>query len=377
MAGSRPSVTSRRRAERAHEERRQRLIVLIGLGVLGLVAVIIAVGLYLTQYRAPRQHVLSAGDRDYTAAAVARRASYHAFFESGTATSLDDIAQRAVELLIEQQVLRERAPALVGPVTEDDVRAELRVRFAIDPPPAPAGEEQGAADPEDATATATPEATATAAGTAEDGQDDEAAYAEALRNVLRVTELHQQEYFDLVTSQMLTLRLRAHFGEEIGETAEQWRLARIRLADRATAEQVRELALAAADPSGVVTAEAFAGLVREHTVDIEHSEDGGDLGWQTREQLDATVLEAVEGLAAGEVAPIVESGIFFDLYLVAERDEAQEIGALQREQIITRRVAEWLEGERPNVEVQRDLSQDEERWIVGRVADNVADARRR
>lgn len=376
MAGSRPSVTSRRRAERAHEERRQRLIVLVGFGVLGLVAVIIAVGLYLTQYRAPRQHVLSAGDRDYTAAAVARRASYHALFESGTATSLDDIAQRAVELLIEQQVVRERAPLLVGPVTEEDVRAELRVRFGIDPPPAPAGGSKGAAGPEDATAT--PEApTATPAATAEAGQNDEAVYADALGNVLRVTELHQQEYFDLVTSQMLTLRLRAHFGEAIGETAEQWRLARIRLADRAKAEQVRELALAAADPSGVVTAEAFAGLVREHTVDIEHREDGGDLGWQTREQLDTAVMEAVEGLAAGEVAPIVESGIFFDLYLVAERDAAQPIGALQREQIITRRVAEWLEGERPNVEVQRDLSQAEERWIVGRVADDIADARRR
>ncbi len=327
MARIRQASASERRARRAAEERRQRLILYGAIGGLTAVAVIIAVGLYITQYRVPRAHVLTIAGRDYDAAAVARRGSYHAIFEGGMRDlSITSIAERAVDLLVDEAVVRERAPATVGAVSEDDVENDLRERL-------------GFAD-----------------------SDDRRQFAEALRNVLRASGLTRDEYYDLAAAAMLAGRLRDGFEEDIGAAAPQVRLSRIRLTDSAAAEEVRATALEGAD---------FAELAAERTADTQHRDDGGDLGWFPLTLIDDEVVEAVSGLPAGEIAPIVDSGLFFDVYLVTEREDERELDELQVSLLVAQAFREWRDVERPAIDVVVDLSSGEEEWIADRVASEV------
>ena len=330
MARTSQTSASERRERRFAEERRQRQILYGAIGGLAIVAVIIAAGLYITQYRAPRAHVLTVAGRDYDAAAVARRGSYHAIFEGGIQDlSITSIAQRAVDLLVEEAVVRERAPAAVGAVTVEDVEDDLRERL-------------GFAD-----------------------SDDRRQFAEALRNVLLAAGLTRDEYYDLATATMLAGRLRDGFEEDIGAAAPQVRLSRIRLTDSVAAKEVRVTALGGAD---------FAELAAERTADTQHRDDGGDLGWLPLALLDDEVMAVISGLRAGEIAPIVDSGLFFDLYLVAEREDERELDEQQVSRLVAQMFSEWRDVERPAIAVAVDLSDSEEQWIADRVAGTVSAA---
>ncbi len=339
MAGTQ-SAASGRRLARAAEQRRQRLIVFGALSGLAVVAVIIGAGLYITQYRAPRAHVLSVGGRDYDAGAVARRGAYHALYTGRPGgDSIFAVAQQAVDVLGDDEVLRQRAPVTVGAVTEHDVELELAAGFGI-------------ADSNDESAF------------------DEPAFNEALRDVLRVIGLSRDEYFEVVAAEMLGRRLRDAFSAEIEPTAPQVRLSRIRLTDAENAERVRELALQeGAD---------FAALTREHTADAQHRDDGGDIGWFTLDLFDAVpgaeTAAAVAELQPGEIAPVVVSGIFFDISTVTEREQDRALDEDQLQRLVSRRFDAWMQAERLLVEIDVDLSDGEARWIADRVSDEVSRA---
>ena len=326
MAERTQSVAATRRAARAAEERRQRLILLGALGGLAAVAAVILAGLYVTQYRAPRAHVLTVGGRDYDAAAVARRANYYVLFEGGLGqVGVSGVAAKAVALLVDEQALREGAPATVGAVSDDDVEGALAERFGL----------EGLGD-----------------------ADSRQQFAEALQTAIRSSGLSRDEYFDLTRVGLLRERLSDGFRDEMGAAAPQLRLERIRLAVADDAERVRALALEGDD---------FAALVAEHSTDTEHRDDGGDLGWLALELLDPRVREAVAELGPGDVAPVVASGLFFDLYRVSERDERRELEEEQIALLVDRRLGAWLESQRTAVAAERDLSRGEGGWITDRV----------
>ena len=69
---------------------------------------------------------------------------------------------------------------------------------------------------------------------------------------------------------------------------------------------------------------------------------------------------------------MVDSGVFFDVYLVAEREEARPLDAAQIEALVERRWDGWLLAQRAMVSVERDLSAGEERWILDRVVGSLS-----
>lgn len=324
MAGNSQSATSAR-SRRATQDRQTRLVITGALIGLGVVVAIIAVGLFVTQYRAPRRHVLTVGEREYDAAAVARRGSYYVLTERG-AVDIAGIAAAAVELLVNEAVTRERAPATVGALEEGELEAELRSRFGLTP------------------------------------EDDAVAYAEALTQSLRASGLSRDEYFELVEAGMLAARLDADFRSQVGNAALQLRLSRIRFVDRELAEEVRALAVASGD---------FAALALKYSTDTAQGEDGGDLGWSPLELMEPEVAALVETLQAGEVAPLATAGIFFDLYLVSERDEERALEFVQINQLVQRRLEAWLNAERLDFTFELGLSDGEESWIRDRVVSDV------
>ena len=67
----------------------------------------------------------------------------------------------------------------------------------------------------------------------------------------------------------------------------------------------------------------------------------------------------------------MRDGLFYDVYLVRERDEARAVDEDQRDSLGATRFLEWLEAERETVEVELDLSPGEERWILDRLINDL------
>ncbi|MDP6607046.1 MAG: peptidylprolyl isomerase [Dehalococcoidia bacterium] len=326
MAREKQSALSRRE-QREAADRRQRLITTGVIGALAVVGGIIAVGLYVTQYQAPRAHVLTVEGRDYSTSDVARRGTYYALFEGGYQQGTAGLVSATVALLVDDEVYRRRAPALVGAVGDAEVEQDLRARYGL-----------------------------------EDSADRKQ-FADSLQAELRNSGLSQQEYYDIIAARLLRARVAESLRETLSPIAEQVRLARIRLVGSGEAEEVRELALGGAD---------FAELVLERTADSDNRENEGDLGWFMLELLDAEVAEAVTDLEAGAVTAVIPSGLFFDVYIVWEREPERELDEAQTAELTGRLLNDWREQERALVAITFDLSIGEEEWIVNRVVGDVS-----
>lgn len=365
-SGSTRISARREREDRAR--RRERITIVAVSVVLGLAAVVVLAGLYVTQYRPPRAHVLSVGETDYQAAAVARRASYEVRF-GDLPGGIGEAVPETLSVLEEETILLERAPAFVGAATDEDVTQWLRVHLGFAPPeePAPAapadGDDAESGDASDAAGDAGDDGAADDGSLEEDPEEEAARFAIALADWLRHVDLPKDEYDIVVMAGILGDRLRDQFRAEIGETADQVRVSRIRLADRGGAEDVRALLLEGAD---------FAELAGERSAESEYAAQGGDLGWLPLGSLSGVATAAIAGLEAGSISEVVDTGLFFDVYLVAEREAARPLEAAQIEALIERRWDEWLLAQRAMVSVERDLSAGEERWILDRVVGSLS-----
>lgn len=385
MAGKVPQQAASRREPgqsggrrvRELETRREHWLLLGVVGVLALAAVIVAVGVYVSEYRPPRAHVLRVQDTDYDAGQVAGRAVFALRFEPGAAdlAKPEQFVGQVLDRIERDHVLRERGPALVGAVTAGDIERELRTQLGLLPaPPTPAPTTAPAASATaagtvaaTATATGTVTATATATVTASPTAlptmttDEREAYATGLRDILRSAGLSRAEYEAVLTVSLLQRRLAERYEAEAGTSGTQLQLARIRVADEATANRVRNQVLGGAD---------FAKLAAEQSLDQPTRRTGGDLGWRPAELLDKDVREAVANLGAGGVA-IVRSGRLFDVYRVTNADAARAFDAGVAAQLAQRKVDDWVATEKGQLRITRDLASSEERWIREQVGERL------
>lgn len=322
-AASRPAS---RRARERRARRNERIAVTAIGGVLALAAAVVIAGLFVTQYLPPRAHVLTAGERDYAAAAVVRRAAYEV--RAGSAASgVEAAIEDTLRALEREAILLQRAPALVGPATDWDIDTELRGRLGLE-------EAEGYLD------------------------------ADTKADLLTDAGLPLDEYHRLIGAEILRDRLVRRFRGEIGGEADQLRVSRIRLADRGGAEDARARLLEGAD---------FAALARERTAEADRAGDGGDLGWLPEESLGDAVRRALAGLEPGAISEVVADGPFFDVYLVAERERARPLEEAQIDALAAGRLDGWIAEQRRTFAVGRDLSGGEERWILGRLLAALTD----
>ena len=363
------------RRERDQRARRNERFAIIAVSTaLSVATLVVLAGLYVTQYRPPRAHVLSAGETNYQAAEVARRTAYEMRF-GDLSGGIGEAVPETLTVLEEQALVLARAPARVGEVADEDVTQWLRVHLGFAPPeevpdvPAAGDATADAGDPDDAVGDGTPDAAAagdgdTADGALEEDPGEEATrFASALADWLRHVDLPKDEYDLVVAAGILRDRLLDQFRTEIGEAADQLRVSRIRLADRGGAEDVRALLLEGAD---------FAEIASERSGEAQYAARGGDLGWLPVGSLSDIARAALEGVDAGSISEVVETELFFDIYLVVEREEARPFDAAQAEALVTSRWDEWLLAQRAIVAVERDLSDGEERWILDRVVSSLS-----
>ena len=322
MATYRPPGTSRREREE-RDRRRERLVIYGVVAALVVAALVVLVGLYTTQYQPPRAHVLSVGSRDYNASDIARRALYEMRYGDAGLSGFDTAVSETLDLIEDTEIVLARAPALVGEVPGDEVRADLHVRLGLE---------------EDA---------------------DEGAFVEALAERLSDSRLSREELEEIISAGILVERLRDAFVDEYGDATPQVLLSRIRVADEAAAEDIGGRLDAGAD---------FAEVADELAPD---GAGGGDIGWLPVAALSPAARDALADLPLDAVSAIVRDGLFYDVYLVRDRDEARAIDEDQRESLGEARFLEWIEDERASVEVDVDLSPGEERWILDRLISDL------
>lgn len=332
-------------------------MVLIAVGaVLVVAAAVVLVGLFITQYLPPREHILTIAGQDYNASDVKSRGSYMLRYERDFAegTTQDTLVGKTIERITLDEVLRSRAPATVGEVTEDDVEQELRERLGFaDPTPTPAASPApGAAGTPAASPTAQP--TEAATPDAEQRQQQEEDFGRARADVYRDAGMSRSKFDGILTANLLERRLRDQFEAEMSKAAPQVSLQLIRVADEATAQRVRDQALAGSD---------FVRLAAEYSITPTAKTDGGELGWQLVETLDQPVRDAVGPLAAGAITAIIPNGRNFDIYRVAEPVTDRDLDTTQLDTLLQERVDAWFEAERVNVPVELDMSDGEKDWL--------------
>lgn len=360
MVGKAPQQAASQRGQRA-SLRLEHWLLLGVVGVLAAAALIVAVGVYLTEYRPPRAHVLRVGDTDYDAGEVAGRAMFALRFELGAAdlNKPEQFVEQVLDRIERDHVLRERAPALVGAVTDADIERELRTQLGL--LPAPGTPAPGAGLPSIATPEATATATAAPTPLPPMTADEREAYARGLREKLRTMGLSRAEWEAVLTAQLLQRRLEERFVAKIGTSGPQLQLARVRVADEATANRVRDQLVAGAD---------VAKLAAEQSLDQATRASGGDLGWQPAALFEASVRAAVANLGAGGVT-VVRNRWLFDVYRVTNADAARAYDAGAAAQLAQRWVDEWVATEKGHLRIERDLSNDEETWIREQVGERL------
>ena len=323
MAANRAQGPSRRERDR-RARRNERLVVAAAASVLALAALVVLAGVFLTQYRPPRAHVLSVGERDYDAGAVARRALYELIYGDAV-SAIDAAVSDTLRRLEDDEVLRSRAPIVVGSAGWIEVRGELLDRLGLD------------------------------------GLEG---FLDRYAVLLRDSGLRREEMEEMVLAQLLERRLREAFAASLGDGGGQVLISRIRLADAAAAEDARRLAVADGADFDAVAAERASAQAA-----------GPDLGWRLLAALSPAAHAALEPLAAGEISAVVRDGPFHDVYLVRERAAERPLDDAQREEIAGRRFEAWLAAERGKVEAALDLSAGEERWILDRVIGGLEETR--
>ncbi len=328
MSGSQTErVSARERQER--DERRQRRIVFVGVGVLLVATFVALIGVFFTQYLPPRARVLSIEGESVSASELVARAMLLAVFEPNVPPppGIDQFPAFTLEKIIDEEALRFAAADELGFPTAEQHAAESRALLQI---------------PADA---------------------DEVAFAGTLTKALSVVGLSRAAFDAVVEARIQEAAVRATIREDLTDSAVQLRLRRIRVADEARAHELREQALAGAD---------FSELADEASLDAI-AEPGGDLGWLIMEQIDHAIAAVVNGFEPGDITEPLPVGFFFELYLLEERDEERLLEEDQVMELVRVGMEEWLAAARGAIAFESDLSAGESQWVFHRLQNRLSD----
>jgi hypothetical protein len=319
VAASRQSKAFHRREQQTREERVRRLTLLGVGGVLALVAVIVVAGLIWGVWLPPRQHVLTVGDRMFTAGQLADHSVF--LFRSGS-TGVASDPQIAIDELVQREIILQAGTVEVGEVTDADIRAEISQRLGM-------------------------------ADTATDEQ-----YATSLGDYLLATGVSREELEAGVEILVIEERLREKFKAEVPESGDQLDVLRVATNDRARAEALRQAALEGEDLRDAAVA---AGIYTDRTQ--------AEMGWFAPETLPERVRDAITALAVGGATEVLDDAnqVGFEVYAITSRTATEPYQEVVRDQLAGLRFNEFIEAKRAELGVTEDLSDSERTWILDQV----------
>ena len=321
------------------------MIVLASTVVLVVAALVAIVGYYLGAYRPAHQSLLTAGTERFTASDIEARTLYLLLFQQSIAPrEATELIPKALDVLEHEAILRQRAPALVGDVSAEDMAKDLAVRLATPVPPTPIPTPSitlGTPTP-----TGTPDATPTATATATAAPKptiDEKQVASTQQERLQKSGLSKAAFDALTRAQILEDRLVKRYTDEAPKTALQWEVQVAILPSVERAEQLRAIV----QRPGV----DFARVASAAATDSSN----GQLAWVLADLQEPEVRDALSKLKAGEISATIKSGTRYKVYRLSQIEQNRTVDEEQRDNAATERLTKWYEDERKALTIERDV----------------------
>ena len=325
---------------RPHDEKRRRVAIAATALFLFLLAGTVIAIYVVTFVRPPGELVIRVNDVSYSRGDMVRLLRVRqrsTEFLGGQFNSGTDIF-RALQILLENEIIAQAAPRLGVSVSEAEVDADIRALLAASP--VGKTEEQLALE-----------------------------FRERYRSYLNTVQLSEDEHRDMVRRGILRDKMRQFVGESVPAVAEQVHLYRLVVSPEDELDVIRNKYNTAKGFSKEpeVLREAFKGVVREFSRDDpELVRRGGDLGWMPKGVLndyDNVFFDLPFGdLSADTSDRDVPRQRF--IFMVSERQEGRQLDPADQEVLKTRALQDWLNNERINHEVYSVFNSDVYSWMI-------------
>lgn len=347
---SEPIRTDRRREFtriQGNLRRRRFAFALIGAFMLVIVGILLA-GYVVIFVRPPQQLVVRVNDVKYSRGDMVKllRVRQKSLEVSGQRLDLSTDIFQALQLLVENEIIAQSAPSLG--ITTSDAEIDFSIRAQLDPIGATAE---------------TP-----------DAQVDRD-FNETYGSFLNLSRISEEEHRQIVRRAILRERMRQFIGDSVPSVAEQAHVYRISILPNDEIDIIfskyQDVTRAETDP--VVLSTAFDLLSREFSREGRESvRRGGDLGW-----IPAGIIPEYDDIIFGSsYRDSLEIGILSDpvrdmdnaeqlfVFMVTERNAARELSPANRDDLKTRALQDWLNGQREDYEVYAIMNSDIYNWII-------------
>ena len=343
----RTARSDRRRiaSERSPEERRRHRLALIIIGALLLaITGIVVAGYVIIFVLPPQQLIVRVDDVSYTRGDMVkllriRQKALELDNAQQTLRSTDDIFQ-ALQLIVENEVIAQVAPTEGISVSREEI--DNQIRSSMTPSEY---EAQG-----------------------KSAAQIEREYHERYRQFLNSAQVSEGEHRDLVRKAILREKFRQFVGDQVPVYAEQVYLHRMAMGyqDEIDIMQTKYADLLGDDRSPEHIRDTVRAIAREFSRDPDTARSRGDLGW-----VPLGIVEDYEhdfwDLEVGEMSeptPNVENPQMSFFFVVSQREEVLEISRINREQLKTRALQEWVNDERQNHDIYATFNSDIYAWFV-------------
>ena len=331
-------------AERTPEERRRRRIALIIIGAMLLIITgIIVVGYVLIFVLPHQQLIVRVNDVVYTRGDMVKllrlRQKSMELANTQQIRTSDDVFE-ALQLIVENEVIAQAAPADGISVSRDEIDNSIRARIAPS-----ADESLGKSDTQ-----------------------IEREYHERYRQFLNQAQVSEAEHRDLVRKSILREKYRQFLGDQVPAFAEQVYLHRIAMGQN---DEIDIMQTKLKDSIGDTKRPeyirgVFRAIAREFSSDPDTYQSAGDLGW-TPLGIYEDYEDKFWGLEPADLSkptPNVDNPQQVLFFLVSERDGNREVSRRNRETLKTRALQMWVNRERQNHDVYATFNSDIYAWFI-------------
>ena len=317
----------------------------VAIGVISFL-VLLVLGLLVAGYvvvfvRPPSELVIRVNDVSYSRGDMVKLLRVRqrgVEFLGGRFNAGTDIFQ-ALQLMVENEIIAQAAPALGITVSEAEVDREIRSILSSSP-----------------------------IGKTEDQLEKE--FRERYRNYLNAIQISGAEYSDLVRRSLLRERLRQFVGESVPSVAEQVHVYRLVVDPRDELDIIRtryeDAKGVGSDP--IILARAFMEIVREFSRDDpEIIRRGGDLGWMPEgvvKDYDYVYFDLPAGELSEDTSDVDSPQGRLLLFMVSERQEARQVDPQDLEALKEVALQDWLNKERQNHDVYSIFNSEVYDWMI-------------
>ena len=306
----------------------------------------VVVGTFVKKFVLPSRHLIVAVDGvKFTRGDILRelRIKQQSASIVGRQFPVSEEIFKTFNELVENQVIRLRAPSLGIVITDEEVDGEIDRLLGPSGRNAPAAERQ----------------------------QIEREFRERYKGFLNILHIGESDHREFVRTYLMREKLRQFIGESVPNVAEQVHLYRFTVSPNDELEIIRlkyEESLSTGGKEPEAFHESFKALAREFARDgSEVARLGGELGWVpagVHDEYDFVIFD----LEVGELSePIPRNddpqGVY--LFMVSEQDQALEIDAASREKLKSNALQDWINERKSEHEIFADLNSRIHDWIVG------------